>query len=163
MPGHVELRRLASAGPNQLVASDAGADADEQRFLGWPDGRDGFFPAVGEYVVVYPIRCPAQRQFAQSQQIAFAEKVLHCSLGLLRYVDLAFLQAPEQFFVWQIDQNDFVGTVKYVIRHRFPDLRPGNAADDIVQTLQMLDVDRSTYVDAGAEQLLDILPAFGMA
>ena len=48
-----------------------------------------------------PVDCLSgmtQRQFAQGREIAFAEKVLHRSLGLLRYVDLAFLQAPEQFF-----------------------------------------------------------------
>ena len=40
---------------------------------------------------------------------------------------------------------------------------PGDLADDVVQTLEVLDVHRRVDVDAGVEQLLDVLPALGMA
>ena len=39
----------------------------------------------------------------------------------------------------------------------------GDLGDDVVQALEVLDVDRGVDVDAGGEQLLDVLPALGVA
>ena len=42
-------------------------------------------------------------------------------------------------------------------------LTPGDLRDDVVQALEVLDVDGGVDVDAGGEQLLDVLPALGVA
>src|SRR5262249_3795466 len=39
----------------------------------------------------------------------------------------------------------------------------GDAADDVVEALEVLDVERGVDVDAGVEQLLDVVPALGVA
>ncbi len=63
----------------------------------------------------------------------------------------------------QIDQHHLVGTVEGTVGHRLPDPDPGDPADDIVEALEVLHVDCGVDIDAGREQLLDILPAFWMA
>ena len=104
-----------------------------------------------------------QRQFAQGQKIPFAKEVFDCLPGLLRQINLASLKPRQQFIGRQVDDNDFVSLVKNAIRYGFPDANPGNAADDVVETFQMLDIHRRPHVDAPTKQFFDILPAFGMA
>ena len=89
--------------------------------------------------------------------------MLGCALGLYGPVDLAFVQAAQQVVGRQVDQHHFVGIVQHVVRHRFPDAHAGDAADHVVQAFQVLHVDRGVDVDAGCQQLLDVLPALGMA
>ena len=162
MPRNIELGGQPCAGTDQLVAAETGADADEQRLLGRPDGARRGFAAVGQDIIVDAVGRAAQGQFPQRQQVALAEEILHGALGLLGNIDLAFLQALQQFLMRQVDENDFVRVIKDVIGQGFPDLDPGNAADDIVQALQMLDIDRREDVDTGRQQFLDILPALGV-
>ena len=53
--------------------------------------------------------------------------------------------------------------VEHRVRHRLPDADAGDAADDVVQAFEVLDVERRVDVDARVEQLLDVVPALGMA
>ena len=59
----------------------------------------------------------------------------------------------------QIDQLDVVGLVEYLVRQGLALPHAGRLVDEIVQALEVLDVDRRPDVDAGVEQLLDVLPA----
>ena len=63
----------------------------------------------------------------------------------------------------QVDDHHFVGLVEHPVGHRLPHPDAGDAADHVVQRLQVLHVDGGPDVDAGVEQLLDVLPALGMA
>src|SRR5208282_3467828 len=54
------------------------------------------------------------------------------------------------------------GFIEDPVRDRFPLTYTGDAGNDVVQALQVLDVDRRPHVDSGVEQLLDVLPALGM-
>ena len=63
----------------------------------------------------------------------------------------------------QVDELHLVGPVEHGVRHGFLDADAGDAADDVVQALEVLDVERGVDVDAGVEQLLDVVPALGMA
>ena len=85
------------------------------------------------------------------------------ALGLLRQVDLAGLQPLEQLVGRQVDHHHLVGLVEQPVGHRLPDADAGDAADDVVQALQVLHVHRRPDVDAGVEQLLHVLPALGVA
>ncbi|MNB91488.1 hypothetical protein D3C75_385690 [compost metagenome] len=78
-------------------------------------------------------------------------------------VDLAFVQALAQIVRRQIHQHHFVGGVEKGIGDGFPHLNPGYAADHVIQAFQVLDVNSGKNVNARFEQLLNILPAFGVA
>ena len=83
--------------------------------------------------------------------------------GLLGDVDLALLQPLQQVVGRQVDQHDLVGVVEHAVGHRLAHLDAGDAADDVVQALEVLDVDRRVDVDARVEQLVHVLPALGVA
>ena len=111
---------------------------------------------------IYAIGSTAQSQFAQGDQIAFAEKMFNGALRLPGNVDFAFFQPLTQIVRGQVHQHHVVGSIKKRIRHGFPYLNSGDAADHIVQTFQMLNVDGSENINASFQQLFDVLPAFGM-
>lgn len=71
--------------------------------------------------------------------------------------------ALDQFVGRQVDDDDLVGLVEDAVGHGFPDADAGDAADDVVERLEVLDVDRGVDVDAGREQFLHVLPALGVA
>ena len=83
--------------------------------------------------------------------------------GLLGHVDLALPQALEQVVGRQVDQLDLVGSLEDRVGHGLAHGDAGDLRDDVVQALEVLDVERRVDVDAGVEQLLDVLPALGVA
>jgi len=104
-----------------------------------------------------------QRQLAQRDQVAFVEEVLYRALGLLRQIHLALLEPLQQVIRRQVDQLDLVGLLDDPIRHRLAHDHAGDLCHHVVQALDMLDVDGGVDIDAGVEQLFDILPALGVA
>ena len=82
--------------------------------------------------------------------------------GGLRQIDLAVLQALDQFFRSEVDEDDVVGVAQHGVRHRLAHDDAGDARDDVGEAFEMLDVERRPDIDARVEQFLDILPAFRM-
>ena len=80
-----------------------------------------------------------------------------------RNIDLAFLQPLEQFVRRDVDEDDIRRMLQDAVGHGLAHGDAGDARDDIGQTFEMLDIERRPDVDAGVEQFLDVLPAFGMA
>ena len=62
-----------------------------------------------------------------------------------------------------VHQLDLVGTLDDRVRNRLPDLHARDRRHDVVEALDVLNVDRGIDVDAGGEQLLDVLPPLGVA
>src|SRR5208337_5412471 len=77
--------------------------------------------------------------------------------------DLAFVQALNELVRGDVDQNDVGRLLKHAVGHRLPHHDAGDAGYDVGEALEVLDVERRPHVDAGGEQLLDVLPALGMA
>ena len=50
-----------------------------------------------------------------------------------------------------------------MVWHGFAHANTDDPADQVIQAFQVLDVEGGPYVDAGAEQFFDVLPAFGVA
>ena len=91
------------------------------------------------------------------------KKLLRRPLRLLRHIHLAGLQARQQFVGRDVDQHHFIGGVEHLVGHGFPDAHVGDAADDVVEALQMLHIQRGEDIDARGQQFIDILPALRMA
>ncbi len=102
-------------------------------------------------------------QLAQRSQVGLAEEGIDGGARLFGHVDLALAQALQQFARRQVHQQQFVGFLQDPIGHGFAHLHAGDVADVVVEAFQVLDVDRGVDVDAGGEQLLDVLPALGVA
>ena len=73
------------------------------------------------------------------------------------------LQARQQFLGGQIDEFEGIGTRQHLVWHALAHIDAGQARNRLAQALDVLDIERGEDVDAGIEQVLDILPALGMA
>ena len=113
-------------------------------------------------MLIYAIGSTAQCQFTQGDQIAFAEKMFNGALRLPGNIDFAFFQPLAQIVRGQVHQHYVVGGIEKRIGHGFPYLNSGDAADHIIQTFQMLNVDGCKNINASFQQLFDVLPAFRM-
>ena len=95
-------------------------------------------------------------------QIAGGEETLGRPPGRLRHIDLAFVQALNELVRRQVDQNDVGGLLQDPVGNGLAHDDAGDARDDVGEAFEMLDVERRPHIDAGGEQLLNVLPALGM-
>ncbi len=163
MPGHAELSRQPGRGSDQLFRPLVRADAQENGLARLPHRGRLQVAAVLQHLVVDAVRGAPQRQFAQGDEVALAKEVLDGSLGLLGQVDLALLQSQQEVVRRQVDDDDLVGFVEHAVGHGLPHADPGDARDDVVQALEVLDVHGRPDVDAGIQQLFDVLPPLGVS
>ena len=89
--------------------------------------------------------------------------MLQCPFGLLRDVDLSFLEALDQIVGREIDQLDGVGAIEHGIRHGLAHADMRDLSDNVVQAFDVLNVDSGVDVDAAAQQLFDVEIALRMA
>ncbi len=162
-PRTVEAGRQPRGGPHRHFAAGIAADADQQMFRGSPGPLYGVLPEIVDHLVVDPVGGAAQGQFAQGGEIAGGEKTLGGAPRRIRQIDLALVQALDQFARGDVDQHHVLGVLQHPVGHGLAHDDAGDAADHIGQAFEMLDVQRRPDIDAGVEQLLDIEPALGMA
>ena len=108
----------------------------------------------------------AVRRSASSRsaiRLPLRKKLRRGPLDLLGQVHLAGREARQQVVGRHVDHHHLVGLVEERVGHRLPDVDAGDAADDVVQALDVLHVERREDVDAGGQQLVDVLPALRMA
>ena len=106
------------------------------------------------------VRDRAQRQLAQRREVALPEEVGQRLFDFSGVVDLPLAEARPQLVDRDVDVDHFVGAIQERVGHGLAHADAGDAADHVVQRLEMLDVDRGQDVDAGVEQLEDVLVAF---
>ena len=119
--------------------------------------------AVPVELLVDLVGQPEQGQLAQGGEVADPEVVAERGVDLLRRVDVAVRHPAAQRLRGHVDQLDLVGRADDLVGHGLPLGDAGDLLDDVVERLQVLDVDRGQHGDAGVEQLLDVLPALGVA
>ena len=163
MPLGIELACQACRGPNHPFGCRIRTHASQKRRGGLPDGFDGLIDAIGLNVALDPVRGASQRKFPQRHEVAFAEKMLGRTLRLVRHVHLSCLESRQQLIRRDIDQHDFVGRIEHLVGDGLPDTHVGYSAHHVVETFQVLHVERAEYVDTCRQQLIDILPALGVA
>ena len=106
---------------------------------------------------------PQEGEFSQRSEVARSEVVGEGCVDALGGVDVAVRHASPDRLGRHVDQFELVGLANPFVRHRLALLRAGDARDDVVERLEMLDVERRDHVDASVEQLLDVLPALLVA
>ena len=95
-PLGVQARRHPPCGAHEAIGKRVMADADQDALVGRPGLGDGVVAPVALHLRVDAVGGAAQRQLAQRDQVALAKEALDRPFGLLRDVDLAFLEALEQ-------------------------------------------------------------------
>jgi hypothetical protein len=129
------------------------------------------FPGLGDPVpfavlaqrFVDTVRDPQQRELPQRREVSRSEVVGERRVDPFRLVDVAVGHAPAQRLRRHVDELDRVGLPNDRIRDGLALLGTGDAFDDVVQRLEMLDVERRDHVDPAREQLLDVLPSLRIA
>ena len=114
--------------------------------------------AVALEPFVDPVGEPQQRELAQRGEVAGPEVVRERGVDPIRLVDVAVRHAPPQRLRRHVDELDLVGAAHDAVGNRLPLLHAGDALDHVVDRLEVLDVQRRDHVDAGVEELLDVLP-----
>ena len=101
----------------------------------------------------------AQRDLAQRREVLDAEEAVERGIDALGLVDLAGAQAGEQGLGAEVDEHHLVGAAEHRVGHRLAHARAAELGDLVVERLEVLDVDGREHVDAGVEQVLDVLVA----
>ena len=161
--GPVGIERVgqALAGAHQLLRLRIRADGDEDR-----DRRRAARARdpAGSARAAASTRSATRRSASSRSAMRLGlRKKRSTAVAPRLHVDLAGVQAREQVIRRQIDQLDFVGLVEDAIGQGLALAHAGDLGDQVVQALQVLDVDGGPDVDAGIQQLLDVLPALGVA
>ena len=104
----------------------------------------------------------SQGQLAQHRELVGLEEVLKRTPHFFLGVDLPCAQALQQILHGQIEVHDLVCLLEEGVRHRLSDLHVGRLFDQILETLEVLDVEGADDADARVEQVAGILVAFGV-
>ena len=161
-PVCVEAGRELARAPDHPLRHVVRANAGEQAFGRGPRTLDRLLAQVVDHLVVDAVGGAAQRQLAQRRQIAGSEETLRRATRRLRHIDLAVVQALDEFVGREIDQNDVGGLLQDEVGDSLAHGDAGDAGHDVGEALEMLDVERRPDADARVEQLLHVLPAFRM-
>ena len=101
----------------------------------------------------------AQRDLAQRAQVLDAEEAVERGRDPRLRVDLAGLQAGDQVLGREVDEHDLVRLGQLLVGHGLAHLDAGQLGHLVVERLEVLDVDGGEDVDAGVEDVLDVLVA----
>jgi hypothetical protein len=118
---------------------------------------------VARQRLLHPVRHPQQRQFPQRPEVAGPEPVGQGGVDPFRRVHVAVGEASAQRLGGHVDQLDLVGPADLGVGDRLLRGQAGDAGDHVGEGLQVLDVEGGDDVDAGSQQLLDVLPALLVA
>jgi hypothetical protein len=149
--------------PDEGVALRAAGEGDDHALPGLPRRPDAVVGAVPVELLVDLVREPQQGQLSQRGEVPDPEVVAQRRIDRVRRVDVAVREPPSQRLRRHVDELDLLGLPDHRVRHRLVLLDAGDLLDDVVDRLQVLDVDGRDNRDPGCEQLLDVLPALGVA
>ena len=126
----------------------------------WPGAAPG--QLVAEQVALLLLGDLAQGQGPQGGQVVGAEEVQQGRPHLVGRVDPALGDPLAQGVGQQVGQDHLVGLVQQPVGEGLADPDPGELEDLVVEALQVLDVHGGEHVDAGVQQLLDVLQRLGL-
>ncbi len=151
--------RHARGAADHLVVSGCAGQRHHDAFPCLPRAGDAVLTHVGLQRVLDTIRDPQKRELAQRTEVSDPEVVAEGSVDLLGRVDVAVSHPALERLRAHVDELDLIGTPHYRVGHRLALDHAGDAIDDVVHALEVLDVHGRDHFDARREQLLDVLPA----
>src|SRR5262249_38549356 len=155
----VEAPRDAGRPPHELLTTGRAGYRHHHPLARLPRVGDSVGLHVRLEVLLDAIGDPEQSQLAEGGQVPRPEVVAERGVHPLGRVDVAVRHAPAERLGAHVDQLDLVGAPDDVVGNGLALVNAGNPLDDVVQTLEVLDVDGGDDVDAGVEEIVDVLPA----
>ena len=155
--------RHAGRAPQHVLAARRAGDRDDHPLAGLPGPGDAVQLAVLLERLVDPVGHPHQRELAEGAEVPVPEVVGQRGVDLLGRVDVAVGHPAPQRLRGLVDELDLVGRAHHRVGDRLALLDAGDLLDHVVHRLEVLDVDGRDHVDAGLQQLLDVLPALLVA
>ena len=156
-------RRYPCGTTDEMIATGRACERHQHALTGLPRPIDAVTCAVLGEGFVDAIGNPEERELPQCRQVAFAEVVPECGVDPLRCVDVAVRHPAPESLGSHVDQLDLVGRADPGVGHGLSLLDARDGLDDVVERLEVLDVHRRDHIDAGLEQLLDVLPPLRVA
>ncbi len=155
------LGALGDAGgaADEVVGVRCAGEGHDDSLSGLPRPGDAVTVAVVLQRVVDSVGHPQQGQLAQCRQVAGPEVVGQRGVDLVGAVHVAVGQPTTQRLRRHVHQLDVVGGPHHMVRDRFTLMDAGDPLDDVVQRLEVLHVHSGDHIDAGGEQIVDVLPA----
>ena len=147
---------------HQLLGIGKLAERDDDPFAPRPGAGQRMGAEIVEHLRIDRLGRAAKRELAQGRQIGFGEEMPERPRRFVGNVDLALLQPLDQLVGRDIHHLD-LGIFEDAVRHCLAHPHLGEGGDDVVEAFEMLDVDGGIDMDAGGEQLLDVLVALGVA
>ena len=144
---------------DEPVAVGGAGERDEHALAGLPGPVDAVKAPVLVECLVDAVGHPEEGELPERTEVPYAEVVAERGIDPLRGIDVPVGHAPAQRFGRHVDELDLVGAAGDLVRDRLPLGDPGDALDDVVERLEVLDVERRDDRDARVEQLVDVLPA----
>ena len=145
--------------PDQRLALGAAGQSHDHTLPRFPRPCDVVAGAVAVELVVHLVRQPQHCQLAQRGEVPDPEVVAQCGIHFFRRIDIAVRHSPLKSLRRHVHQLDLIRPAHHFVGHRFMLGDAGDLLDNVVDRLQMLDVDGGDDVDAGVEQIFDVLPA----
>ncbi len=99
-------------------------------------------------------------QLAEADEVSLGKKLAIARWTRSSGIDFAGLEALEQVLGGEVEVHNLVCAGHDFIRDAFLYADAGVLLDDVIERLEVLDIDRADDIDAGGEQVLDILVAF---
>ena len=131
---------------------------DDDALAGLPRPLDAVRLHVVLERVVDLVGHPEQCELPERGEVAGAEVVGERGVDPLRRVDVAVRHATADRLGRHVDQLDLLGGADDGVRDGLVLLDAGDPLDHVVDRLEVLHVQRRDDVDAGVEQLVDVLP-----
>ena len=152
-------RRHPRRPPHEVVGVGRAGEGDDDALARLPRPGDAVALAVVLQGLVDLVGDPQQGQLAQRREVPRPEVVAQRGVDLVRSVDVAVGEPAAQRRRRHVDELDLVGGPGDVVGDRLALVDAGDPLDDVVERLEVLDVDRRDHVDAGGQQVVDVLPA----
>ncbi len=125
-----------------------------------PRNRPGLH--IGEHLFIDPLCSTAEGKFTQGVEISLVEELLDRPCCHIRDIDFPVPQPLEKFRGCKIDNLDLCCFIDHPVGNRLAHEHTGDLGNNIIETLDVLDIQRGIDIDTGIEQFLDILVAFGV-
>ncbi len=153
----------AGAAADEGLALRSAGEGDDDPLARLPGAVDAVLGAIRAQRAVDLVGEPEQGELAQGGEVAQAEVVRQRRIDPLGGVDDPGGETVAQRLRREVDDLDLVGAAHDGIRHGLALHDAGDLLDHVVERLDVLHVDGRDDVDAGIQDLGDVLPALLVA